>query len=69
MGIIRTKSLFFYCLGHIINVIIRKKLKKLKNTDYHKYKLTKISYRGYFMNCNQDIDKYLQKVKYITKKV
>ena len=38
---------------------IRKKLKKLKNTDYHKYKLTKISYRGYFMNCNQDIDKYL----------
>ena len=38
---------------------IRKKLKKLKNTDYHKYQLTKISYRGYFMNCNQDIDKYL----------
>lgn len=38
---------------------IRRKLKKLKNTDYHKYNLTKISYRGYFMNCNQDIDKYL----------
>ena len=38
---------------------IRKKLKKLKNTDYNKYKLTKISYRGYFMNCNQNIDKYL----------
>ena len=38
---------------------IRKKLKKLKNTDYHKYQLTKISYRGYFMNCNQDINKYL----------
>ena len=38
---------------------IRRKLKKLKDTNYPKYQLTKISYRGYFMNCNQDIEKYL----------
>ena len=38
---------------------IRRKLKNWKKTDYHKYNLTKISYRGYFMNCNQDIEKYL----------
>ena len=38
---------------------IRRKLKKLKKTNYQKYTLTKISYRGYFMNCHKDIDKYL----------
>lgn len=38
---------------------IRRKLKRLKKTNYQKYTLTKISYRGYFMNCHKDIDKYL----------